>query len=68
MLAPGREHGYIDDDGKAQTVLVRDHNWDWASLRARGQSERRRIWSVDRWPLDYPAVMDGSVPMDLAEG
>lgn len=43
MLAPGREHHYVDGDGNAHTVLVRDHNWDWASLRAQGHSERRQF-------------------------
>lgn len=72
MLAPGREHHYVDGDGNAHTVLVRDHNWDWASLRARGQSERRQFWSVDRWPpLDAApdeGVVHGSDAMDLSEG
>ena len=52
MLAPGRSHNYSDGDGNPQTVLVRDHNWDWASLAARGQVKRRQFWFLDRWPLD----------------
>lgn len=52
MLAPGREHRYFDGDGNPQTILVRDHNWDWASLVVRGQPKRRQFWSLNRWPLD----------------
>ncbi len=52
MLAPGRLEKYFDGDGNPQAVLVRDHNWDWASLAARGQTKRRQFWFLDRWPLD----------------
>lgn len=37
MLAPVREHVYFDRNDKAQTALVWDHNWDWASPAARGR-------------------------------
>ncbi|KAK4039852.1 hypothetical protein C8A01DRAFT_46748 [Parachaetomium inaequale] len=36
MLAPGRKHHYLDRNGTRHTALVRDHNWDWASLAVRG--------------------------------
>ncbi|KAK3300215.1 uncharacterized protein B0H64DRAFT_448322 [Chaetomium fimeti] len=32
MLAPGREQHYFDATGARQTILVRDHNWDWAAI------------------------------------
>ncbi|KAL2136612.1 hypothetical protein VTI74DRAFT_2641 [Chaetomium olivicolor] len=35
MLAPGRKHTYFDRNGQPHTLLIRDHNWDWASLAAR---------------------------------
>ncbi|KAJ4297028.1 hypothetical protein N0V88_003944 [Collariella sp. IMI 366227] len=51
MLAPGRHHTYFDRKGQLHTVLLHDHNWDWASLAARGQTQRRQFWSINRWPI-----------------
>ncbi|KAK4136570.1 hypothetical protein BT67DRAFT_416732 [Trichocladium antarcticum] len=60
MLGPGRTHTYFDRNGEPQTVLVRDHNWDWAAkpkptstatATATPHSRRRQFWSVNRWPL-----------------
>ncbi|GAB1310269.1 hypothetical protein MFIFM68171_00479 [Madurella fahalii] len=64
MLAPVREHVYLDRNDEARTALVWDHNWDWASPAARGQAQdrerglhrrrqRRQFWSVNRWPLGW---------------
>jgi hypothetical protein len=66
MLAPGRKHHYLGRNGMRHTALVRDHNWDWASLAARGgvqpskdkaqppgpKLKRHLFWSVNRWPID----------------
>lgn len=38
MLAPGRAQHYFDASGTPQTVLVRDHNWDWAAVPRVGES------------------------------
>lgn len=51
MLAPGREHRYIDGNEKEQVAMVRDINWDWASEDVRGK-ECKRFWHVNRWPLE----------------
>lgn len=56
MLAPGREHKYIDKNGNEQTALIRDHNWDWASPAVTGRV--RRFWSIDRWPLGTGLLSD----------
>jgi hypothetical protein len=37
MLAPGRVQHYFDASGTPQTVLVRDHNWDWAAVPKVGE-------------------------------
>jgi hypothetical protein len=54
MLHPARAHHFFPRRGRAvplQTALVRDHNWDWASLEVRNQPARRQYWSINRWPL-----------------
>ncbi|KAH6853592.1 hypothetical protein B0I37DRAFT_10484 [Chaetomium sp. MPI-CAGE-AT-0009] len=59
MLAPGRAQHYFDAAGTRHTILVRDHNWDWAGIPAAGaggksgvKSKRRQFWSVNRWPVE----------------
>ncbi|AEO70230.1 uncharacterized protein THITE_2081511 [Thermothielavioides terrestris NRRL 8126] len=72
MLAPGRVHHFFDAEGNPQTTLVRDHNWDWASLPTtstttttttttnRQRRPRRQFWSVDRWPLGTGYLSDAT--------
>jgi hypothetical protein len=40
MLAPGRVQHYFDASGTPQTVLVRDHNWDWAAVPKVGEESQ----------------------------
>jgi hypothetical protein len=51
MLAPARRAIVYDRNGAPVEVLVRDMHWDWASLKARGETKRRQYWSVNRWPV-----------------
>ncbi|KAL1842526.1 hypothetical protein VTJ49DRAFT_5002 [Mycothermus thermophilus] len=52
MLAPARRaKAYHAETGEHVDILVRDVHWDWASLRARGETKRRQYWSVNRWPV-----------------
>jgi hypothetical protein len=52
MLFPARKHHFRPRlGGPPQAALVRDHNWDWASLGVRNQPQRRQYWSINRWSL-----------------
>ncbi|KAK0657571.1 hypothetical protein B0T16DRAFT_63407 [Cercophora newfieldiana] len=52
MLAPGRERHFTGGDGLNYVVLVRDHNWEWASERVRGRTVPR-FMDVNRWPQGH---------------
>ncbi|KAK4444059.1 hypothetical protein QBC34DRAFT_335695 [Podospora aff. communis PSN243] len=49
MLAPGREKEFMDPFGSTRQILVRDHNWEWASIAARGRTVPR-FMDINRWP------------------
>ncbi|KAK1767133.1 hypothetical protein QBC33DRAFT_587458, partial [Phialemonium atrogriseum] len=59
MLGRGRRRTYVVRRGDVVTpdvlaeVWARDHNWDWASARVRGQ--RPRFFALDRWPVSFQA-------------
>ncbi|KAH6650918.1 hypothetical protein F5144DRAFT_638270 [Chaetomium tenue] len=48
MLAPGRAQHYLDASGTHQTILVRDHNWDWAAITAAGRAGEKEKQSKSK--------------------